>query len=76
MALRFSPLSASSAGVAASYYFKELPRIDRHQAQLDLTMRCSGRHLSSRRLQGQALARTGCGQQAARRLRAAADRER
>jgi hypothetical protein len=41
-----------------------------------LTMRCSGQRLSSRRLQGQALARTDCDQQAARRLRAAADRGR
>jgi hypothetical protein len=41
-----------------------------------LTMRCSGRRASSRRLQGQDLARAGWDQQAARRLRAAADRGR
>jgi len=41
-----------------------------------LTMRCSGRRASARRLQGQAPARTGGDQQAARRLRAAADRGR
>jgi hypothetical protein len=39
-------------------------------------MRCSGRRWSARRLQGQAPAGTGCDQQAARRLRAAADRGR
>jgi len=41
-----------------------------------LTMRCSGRLWSARRLQGQAPAWTGFDQQAARRLRAAADRGR
>jgi hypothetical protein len=41
-----------------------------------LTMRCSGRRASARRLQGRALAWTGGDQQAARRLRAAADRGR
>ena len=41
-----------------------------------LTMRCSGQRLSSRRLQGPAAARIGFQQQAARRLRAAADRGR
>jgi hypothetical protein len=39
-------------------------------------MRCSGRRWSARRLQGRAPAWTGRDQQAARRLRAAADRER
>ena len=39
-------------------------------------MRCSGRRASARRLQGRALARKGFDQQAARRLRAAADRGR
>ncbi len=42
----------------------------------NLTMRCSGRLLSSRRLQELQAALTGLAQQAARRLRAAADRER
>jgi hypothetical protein len=41
-----------------------------------LTMRCSGRLASARRLQGHEPARTGGDQQAARRLRAAADRGR
>ena len=39
-------------------------------------MRCSGRHASSRRLQELQDAPTNLEQQAARRLRAAADRER
>ena len=39
-------------------------------------MRCSGRLQSSRRLQELQAASTGFGQQAARRLRAAADRGR
>ncbi len=42
----------------------------------DLTMRCSGRRASARRLQGPAPAWTGFDQQAARRARAAADRGR
>ena len=42
----------------------------------DLTMRCSGQRLSSRRLQILQAVSTGFGQQAARRLRAAADRGR
>ena len=50
--------------------------VERLDAASHLTMRCSGRRASARRLQGQALARTGCNQQAARRLRAAADRGR
>jgi hypothetical protein len=41
-----------------------------------LTMRCSGRRASSRRLQGLQAAPQGFDQQAARRLRAAADRGR
>jgi hypothetical protein len=41
-----------------------------------LTMRCSGRRLSSRRLHELQAAFAGFGQQAARRLRAAADRGR
>ena len=41
-----------------------------------LTRRCSVRRLSLRRLQVGRAASTGCSQQAARRLRAAADRER
>ena len=39
-------------------------------------MRCSGRRVSARRLQGQEPAWTGCDQQASRRLRAAANRGR
>ena len=46
------------------------------QCRGGLTMRCSGRRASSRRLQGLHMANAGLGQQAARRLRAAADRGR
>jgi hypothetical protein len=42
----------------------------------NLTMRCSGRRESARRLQELQARSIGLGRQAARRLRAAADRER
>jgi hypothetical protein len=72
MAFRFTPSLVLSVGVAASpnghrIGFLLLRDVARRSVQLDLTMRCSVRRLSSRRLQ------LG---QAARRLRTAADRGR